>query len=943
MSVQYIQGQRWVSNTQPELGLGLVLKLEPDRVHILFPARGETQVYAMESAPLRRVIFETGDVIKPHDGVEFVVQDVREEAGLLTYTGDGVELPETGVADTMSFNKPDARLLAGQCEESSVYQLRQQALSHRCEARSRDVRGLIGGRLSLIPHQLYIAHEVALRHTPRVLLADEVGLGKTIEACLILHRLYHSGRVHRALILVPESLVHQWFVELLRRFHIQFNIYDEERCESIEEKDPEANPFLDDQLVLCSVRWLAGARRRRRQAVAAGWDLIIVDEAHHLQWSPESVSPEYETVETLAAETPGLLLLTATPEQLGRQGHFARLRLLDPARYPNLPAFIKEADGYRDVSRLADSILRENPLAPETVSRLRELLEIEIPETPDDAERAHLLEALLDLNGMGRVIFRNRRSSMEGFPSREAHLAPLPVSAADLPKWRQTISQEYQQLFSPDESAGPPEFRFDEDPKITWLADLLRENPDDKFLLICSSRAKAEALGPALSQKINIELGLFHEGLTLIQRDRNAAWFAEVDGARLLICSEIGSEGRNFQFAHHLVLFDLPIDPALLEQRIGRLDRIGQTQTIQIHIPYLAGTIQELWARWFHEGLDALQQCLHGGEAYVRQFQSLMRTLSLEPERADCWEEHWDNLLREAQAFKKRVDEDLEQGRDHLLELSSCRTDAAEALVTAIEEIDADKTLEQFMLQIFDHFGVTVEDLDTRRFLLKPEHLFSIEAFPGLPEEGMTVTFDRGTALGREDIGYLTWDHPMVTSAIDLLLSSERGNASLVKWEEYGSQGLLFEAVYVLECVAPEKLHPERFLPPTPVRVVVDHEMRDRTKDFSQGRLEEVVRDARRAWLRENARPLKKVMPRMLETALALASKRAKSMRKSASKRMREMLDAETERLVELRARNHPVRAEEIRIAEEEAAALETQIGGARLRLDSVRLIRQDV
>jgi len=130
-------------------------------------------------------------------------------------------------------------------------------------------------------------------------LADEVGLGKTIEACLILQRLLAIGRANRVLILVPESLTHQWFVELLRRFNLWFSIYDEERCIAVEQSDPGQNPFLAAQLVLCSVSFLAQNDIRRDQAVAAGWDIVVVDEAHHLAWTPGHVSPEYALVEQL--------------------------------------------------------------------------------------------------------------------------------------------------------------------------------------------------------------------------------------------------------------------------------------------------------------------------------------------------------------------------------------------------------------------------------------------------------------------------------------------------------------------------------------------------------------------------------------------------------------------------------------------------------------------
>ena len=128
---------------------------------------------------------------------------------------------------------------------------------------------------------------------------------------------------------------------------------------------------------------------------------------------------------------------------------------------------------------------------------------------------------------------------------------------------------------------------FDDDKRIEWLTKLLQKNEAEKVLLICRSKAKAIAIEVSLRKRANLKIGIFHEDLTLIQRDRNAAWFAEEEGAKILICSEIGSEGRNFQFCHHLVLFDLPLNPELLEQRIGRLDRIGQKDNIQIHVPFI--------------------------------------------------------------------------------------------------------------------------------------------------------------------------------------------------------------------------------------------------------------------------------------------------------------------------------------------------------------------
>jgi len=167
-----------------------------------------------------------------------------------------------------------------------------------------------------------------------------VGLGKTIEAGLILHQQLLTERAHRILIVVPETLVHQWLVEMLRRFNLYFSVFDEARCQAIIESNEQDNPFHAEQLILCSLDFLVEHEEHLQQALDGEWDLLVIDEAHHLQWSPEHASPEYNLVEQLANVTKGVLLLTATPEQLGKESHFARLRLLDPNRFPDFNQFV---------------------------------------------------------------------------------------------------------------------------------------------------------------------------------------------------------------------------------------------------------------------------------------------------------------------------------------------------------------------------------------------------------------------------------------------------------------------------------------------------------------------------------------------------------------------------------------------------------------------------
>ena len=946
MSLRFHVGQRWVSETEPELGLGAIRGGTERTVIVGFGASGETREYSRENLPLRRVRFQSGDSLHTRDGLTLAVADVTERGGLLFYRGDGLEVCETELSDTLSFNQPEQRLLAGQVDDPEVFDLRLAALRHQHQRRKSAVRGFVGGRIDLIPHQLGIASEVAGRLLPRVLLADEVGLGKTIEACLILHRLILTGRARRVLILLPESLVHQWFVELLRRFNLWFHIFDEERCAAIEAAGPDINPFLDDQLVLASIGLFTAQEGRRQQALAAGWDLLVVDEAHHLGWSPGSVSPAYAVVETLGRAIPGLLLLTATPEQLGMASHFARLRLLDPDRFYDLAEFLREAEGYREVARLAEKLRGNQPLMLDDVAALNQLLAAGgEPVTPSSdkadspASRAELLAALLDRHGTGRVMFRNTRTTITGFPRRIARLQALEPGAESTAQF-DALAEE----FAADVDASlTPHFQpeLSADRRIAWLAELLRKLEGEKVLLLCRTQRKVEAIDAALRLRLNVKMAVFHEGLSLVQRDRHAAWFAEADGAVILLCSEIGSEGRNFQFAHHLVLLDLPLDPELLEQRIGRLDRIGQTSEIQIHVPFVDGSSPEVLARWYHWGLNALEKNLPGGRALLERFGGQIHDLALEfHETAPASRTALEQLLAETRVAQRELSERLEQGRDRLLEWNSFRPEVAARLVGEIGRQDADRGLDAFMISVFDHYSIQVEEIGPRTYRLGSAGVFA-ESFPGLPAAGFTVTCDRRHALAREEIQFLTWDHPLVTGALDLLLGSESGNSSFARWPDARNAGLYLEAVYVLECIAPPALTVDRFLPPTPLHVVVDHRGADASAAFTTARRTLSLLKGNPHPLLDRSELREELLPELLAAAAELARRQIPAMVSRARQEMTQQLGHEITRLQELRKVNRSVRPEEIEALREQQDALARHLAGARLRLDAIRLIQR--
>ncbi len=892
-----------MSHSEPELGLGIILSGGDGRVEIVFPAVGENRCYALDSAPLRRVKFLPGDRIKTHEGVEAVVENVREVAGLRTYMTDAGDVAEAELSDSMTFSKPEERLFGGKLDDPGEFDLRGEALQRRANMRRSPARGLAGARVDLIPHQLFIADEVANRPRPRVLLADEVGLGKTIEACLIIHRLLLTGRADRVLIVLPEPLVHQWFVELIRRFQLSFDIIDEERCDAIETGDPEANPFLERQMVLVAMDFLANDERRAAQALEAGWDVLVVDEAHHLEWSPGNPGTAYEVIRTLAEQTEGLLLLTATPQQLGPEGHFARLQLLDPERYGDLERYREETRHYEEVAEVVEALATDTKVGPQLETlvagrgRLVHAAQDFRDEKPQSRER--LVQDLLDSCGVGRVMFRNTRSRLGGFPEREPLLVPL---------------------------AGKNAIAV----KVAWLASLLEKLPlTEKVLVIAQTKDLAERIIEVLKDTTGSETAVFHEELTLLQRDRNAAFFAEEDGARVLVCSEIGSEGRNFQFARHLVLFDLPDDIDLLEQRIGRLDRIGQRGTIRIHVPYLKGTAEEVRVRWIDEGMDAFRASPQGAAEIQREVQPLLNKALKKPAETDA-------LIATTKEIRARISERLARGQDRLLERSSHRPEHSARMVKAIQSWDSDAAFEDFLLRLFEQSGLHIEELGRRRYFLLPGNLKS-DAFPSLPNEGITVTLDRQRALEREHEAFLTWDHPMVRAALDLLLGSESGNATFGLWEDLGGKRMLLEAWLVVECVAPAQLHVERFLPQTPLRIAVDHTGGDQTDDSALKSAK--LRRGDPAGLLRNESVKRTVLPKMLEQVHELGTVKSRVMIREALAAMHAEMDDEIERLRDLAEVNDHVRPEEISTMEARKKELAEVITGARVRIDAVRLI----
>ena len=941
-------GQRWISDTELELGLGMVDEIDGRHVLIYFPATDESRRYAIANAPLTRVRFKIGDLVQlePGEGQsinEVEVVGLQEQNDVIFYDDGTNWIPETSLSGLIQLNQAADRFFSGQLDKLKAYELRRFALQKTATLNADNHYGLAGARTQLLPHQLYIAQQVSDREVPRVLLADEVGLGKTIEAGLILHRLLLLGRIEKVLILLPDNLIHQWLVEMVRRFNLAFSVMDEERCLTFEIEHPDANPFQQQQLVLASLDDMATRPNRASQLLEVKWDLVIVDEAHHLHWSSDgsAVDNRYRLVEALAAKCPGLLLLTATPEQLGVEGHFARLRLLDPERFHDLETFVKEEQSYRPVAQAARSLLSEQSLTTPQIKTLEQWLDGPVTAEPGELQRQKWLQQLIDRHGTGRVLFRNTRSAIKGFPQR--CFVPSPLVLPEAYQMLQSDLNGGQADESCVEASLYPERILadwsEHDPRIEWLIQLLKQHPKEKILLICHRAETVLTLSEQLRLRQGIHCAVFHEGMTILERDRAAAYFSDLEyGCQLMLCSEIGSEGRNFQFAHHMVMFDIPLNCDLLEQRIGRLDRIGQLHDIQIYVPYFEHHGSEALVQIYDQGFDLFESTRASAQSMLENhFEEITKVIQqFSQQGSEALQQLIAQLIPERQA----LDLALEQGRDWLLEQNSCDDQSAAKIVQAIAQNDqiSDQELQPFIDQVCDLYGIEQDYHSADCHILRPGDHMVYPQFPHLPEEGLTYTCSREVAVSRDEIQFFSWEHPLICGAFELLLNEPLGNSCVAYLDKhaYKTGQFFLQVQFVLSCQAPKSLQLQRYLPAASLYLTA---MPDGTQKGGaiaelQG-LQDIDKKTAVMLVNNMRDPVQKTLKQVEETGQGYLPKLVER----ALEKVDQEHVGEISRLEVLKQRNPNIRQQEIDSLRSQQKQLTQYIQQAKLRMDSVRVV----
>ncbi|HZJ56222.1 MAG TPA: helicase-related protein [Myxococcaceae bacterium] len=994
----FVPGMKVRYALQPEWGVGhLVRTLEGGAVaEVLFPGRTQPTLVSTRGNALLPHPFVPGDRVRTGKGrAATITGEEPGGRGLRRYVvryedGSEDELPESEVHAP----PPDTDLLTalreGRVADARAFLLRRQALALDEERRNDALGALLASRVMVKPHQVGVVQRVLSARRPRFVLADEVGLGKTIEAGMIFSALRLSGLAARVLVVAPSHLTVQWLAELFHKFQQLFTLVDGERLARSRREEPTVSPWERFPRVVTSLELLSRSPEEVQEVAATGWDLVIVDEAHHLRGEKA-----FAAIEALATRTWGLLLLTATPMQLDPDEYRALLALLDPVTAPDAAAFRARIERQEALSRTVRALLEgDDPEAATAVGALRARF-------PDDRElamltdRDALLAHLAETYSLSEALVRNRRARVGGFSPRRLHrhvveppeaelLARDAVMAAvragsvrgaalaGLLRRLDSSPAAFAQAASGVLPSPPslPERDAKYQALRALLADVWEGEPPAKVLLFTESQATLESLRTLLSAD-GIEALGYHGELALVDRDRQVARFRDPDGPKLLISTEVGGEGRNFQFAHHLVNYDLPWSPATMEQRIGRLDRIGQTQPVDIHVFDVRGTLASDVLSLLADAVGVFGETVGGLDAVLEEVEPRILGLALatSAERAayrttlaarvaearTAIRRAYDPLLDE-RSFDREAVQALVDRAGARIGLELDREGSLEDGLWAIAR-DLDERLEETVTELARRVGIGVdtdEQVDAFQCAFHFGHALKVEALPGLQlgeERTVLGTFWRDTAVEQEEIDFFATGHAIVEALFGFLRDGPYGRNGCRGIQHRGSPARGLEVLFHVVPPEPEDTSPGARVPSRQLSRVLDQSLirvavtarADGSPGLEPRLLDLLAREEGRSLQGDQVRAAFPDLARFVDPGMAEATRAATAQLQAMQAAARSKLEDERDRsLVRLeRALRHqalPPAAIQAQLEEERAyhGTLVEALEGTRLQLDSV-------
>ncbi len=627
-------------------------------------------------------MFEVGQYVKDvHTGNTVKVINSQQVFGMVTYQ---VYEPETG--NIYNASEQGLQTDGGLAEPSAAFLRFAAAYSRVRNVLASGSIVDVSESVIPLPHQRYALSRAMETNSCRYMLADEVGLGKTIEAGLIIKELETRGLIERVLVVCPKGLMTQWEAEMQEKFGTRFTIILPEEYQTLKKVAPDENPFTSFTHVISPMDAIkpiedrAGWTQEKvdqynqdriESVIAGGWDLIIIDEAHRVAGQSSDVA-RHKLGDMLSKSSPHLLLLTATPHS-GKTEPFMRLmRLLDEDAFPNTQAIVRE--------QVAPFLIRtekreavDNEGNPLFKKRHTQIMEIEWQ--PRHNLQRLLYEEVTEYvrNGYNKAI-RERKNYIGFLMILFQRMVSSSTTAITDAMQRRIHALEHQ-----DEQLHSGNFNElieteteeslleaitllsmntrDEIEQLTRLVSLARQassecqdakqeallhllekirrnDPEAKIILFTEFVATQDALRE-IAEYNGISTALINGSMSLEERNLSLASFRT--NKQMLISTDAGGEGLNLQCAHIVINYDLPWNPMKIEQRIGRADRIGQTDDVQVYNFILRDTIENRVRMVLEEklavilqelGIDKLQDVLDESSADMDFTKVYMSTIA---------------------------------------------------------------------------------------------------------------------------------------------------------------------------------------------------------------------------------------------------------------------------------------------------------------------------
>ena len=621
-----------------------------------------------------------------------------------------------------------------------------------------------------LPHQLHVLNRALARNTIRYILADEVGLGKTVEAGMVIRELKARGLVRRTLVVCPTGLVTQWAAEMQEKFHEKFQIIlpsDFDTIRRLTDSDDVYGQY--DQIIspMDSIKPLEKRvgwsekkikkynEERIYSIINSGWDLIIIDEAHRVAGSSAKVA-RYKMGTLLAKSSPYILLLSATPHS-GKTEPFLRLvRLLDKDAFPNTESIVKEQVApflIRTEKREAidnnGNLLFKNRITnlvllnwDERHTYQRQLYQMVTDYVAKAYNRALrnrkknmcLIFLLIIMQRMvtssTAAIRRGLERRIAVLNSQETRLSSLTeedlidldiednveeaLSAMSLDN-----NREAEELSAIIEVARQAEFQY-QDAKVEKLLNLvdtmLANDPQQKIIIFTEFVATQEYLRKLFMRK-GCSVSVLNGSLTI--EERNAALSEFRDKSNIFIATDAGGEGLNLQFSNIIINYDLPWNPMKIEQRCGRADRIGQTRDVEVYNFIIEDTVEnrvrevleEKLSVIFEEmGVDKYSDVLDGEAAEIDFTDAYMRSISYPQKLEDALRPIESEVKKQMEDNKKYKDVIREEKDLGELVGKESNFDVADALHKMLHYYDAWQGKESTMLEL-ENIGINDEKI----------------------------------------------------------------------------------------------------------------------------------------------------------------------------------------------------------------------------------------